>query len=121
MAYTEDKDEFYEPPSIQEVRKQRLEKVKSGEPRPFYVVVYGIDRLYAGPQEDGDWWDRIECLECSRVWSVKQALQEIRYLKEEYPPPRRNRYSVIGGTDIEIRVIPTKDFIYEQLTKPRWE
>lgn len=120
MSYDDYEEEDLPSIPIQEARKIRLEKIKSGEPQPFYVVLYQIDRLYGGPEEGGWYWDRIIASEITRVWDWKNALKEIRYLQEEYPKPKYSRGSVLGGTDIEIRVIPSKDYIHEQRTKPQW-
>lgn len=102
-------------------RKARLEKVKNNNPQPFYIVVYGISRCYGGPHEGGWYWDFKECLDSKRVWSIKQALQTIRIFQDLYPPPKYNRFSVLGGTDIEFEIIPSLDFIKENLSPGSWE
>jgi hypothetical protein len=80
-----------------------------GHQSKFYVNVYSIDRCYGGPEEGG--WhydtgspfdgihrnsfgcDTQEEAELIQGWLVKTLG---RY------QPKRNRYSVIGGADIDV-------------------
>lgn len=102
-------------------RAVRAASVARGVVRPFYVVVYLIDRLYGGPEEGGWWWDRIVADKVVRCWDWKQALRAVRELREEYPPPKHNRYSVLGGTDVDIQLLPSLDLIEETLTSGGYE
>src|SRR5574338_1189368 len=103
-------------------RQKRFEKVKNDEPQPFYIVIYGITRNYGGPEEGGLYYDWQRLLENpKKVWTISKALKIIRELKDEYHQPRYDRFSVLGGEDIKIQLIPTLDFIYEDTKRPRYE
>lgn len=101
---------------------------------PVYVAIYEVERCYGGPEEGGWWYDRGTVLDCwklnrSETRKVKRApgyyttpMDRLkpgimrrfeRYATKHYgmikPDPKRpswrGRYSVIGGPDIEIRVM----------------
>lgn len=97
-------------------RQLRLSKIKLGNPQPFYIVVYGITRCYGGPEEGGWWWDYICILQIKRIWTIKDALVSIKNLKEQYPQPKYNRFSVLGGQDIEIILYSKLIFAKEVLS-----
>lgn len=99
----------------------RYQKVKNNQPQPFYVIVYGITQHYGGPEEGGWYFDFQRVLDVRKVWTVRQALLTIKQLKEWYPAPRYNRFSVLGGEDIRICLLPVLDLIYETDEIPRYE
>lgn len=103
-----------------EARKQATKECKL---LPFYIVAYGIDRAYGGPEEGGWWYDRRRILEVRKVYTWEKGLEMARKLKEEYPTCKRGRGSVLGGEDRYIKVCYTEaEFPSEGPNgKPRYE
>ena len=74
----------------------------------FYVNIYEVDRCYGGSEEGGWWWTSyIPFEELPRYSWGCDTIEEARIVKEwltgtltDYQPSR-NRYSVVGGPDIE--------------------
>jgi hypothetical protein len=85
-------------------RAARKIKMGTGAVLPIFIVVLGIDRCFGGPEEGGWYYDWVNVEETRRVWDWKTARQAIRELREEYPDPKYGRGSVLGGTDIDIRL-----------------
>lgn len=86
-----------------------------------YANVYRVSRRFGGHEEGGWWYDAGQPLESRRVKrGVVEA--EVRALKAEWADeqPRRNRFSVIGGPDIEVYI---EDHVAEPFPKerPRYE
>lgn len=100
----------------------RRAATRTGEVQPFYVVAYGIDRCYGGPQEGGWWYDATTIHKVYKVWTVRQALAFARMLREQYPKPRHPRYSVIGGQDQYVQTFyDPSQFPVELTERPRYE
>lgn len=96
---------------------------KNGVVNPFYVVVYNVGRHYGGPEEGGWWYDSTSILEVRKVWNWKSALKAMRELKEDYPQPRYNRFSVLGNQgDYFIGMYyDVEQFPKESTGRPRYE
>lgn len=90
---------------------QRLQPFKlwlRGYQSKFYVNVYQVDRNYGGSEEGGWWWNSyVPFNDIQRNSWGCDTLEEARMIKEWLTTtlinyqPARNRYSVIGGPDIE--------------------
>lgn len=93
------------------VRKERSKNIKKGYPQYFYIAVYGISRIYLGPEEGGSWADQPRLLELVRVKNYLEGIHVLREIKQRFPQPKYNRFSSIGGEDVEIDLIPTIDFL----------
>ena len=107
----------YGPGECRRCAKQaRAYAMRRGDVLPFYVVAYGIARIYGGPEEGGWYWDRVVALEVKKCWNWRQGMAAVHDMRERYPKPRYDRYSVLGGEDIVIDAIPTTDFVRENLT-----
>ena len=105
-------------------RARRIVDATAGDSvSPVFVAAYGIDRCYGGPEEGGWYYDMQRVLEVRRTFGGwKGALRLVRALREEYPTCPRGRYSVIGGTDVEIRVHASANDIPDDDTDiPRYE
>jgi len=99
------------------VRAQmRKEARAKGRVLPIYVLVHGISRVYGGPEEGGWYYDWHTIHEVRKVWSFQAARQAIRELRDEYPKPRYNRYSVLGGEDMDVRVFMHEGEFPEETT-----
>lgn len=100
----------------------RNKYVKAGICPAFYVVAYEIARLYGGPEEGGWYYDWVNVLESYQVHDFKAGLKIARELKNKYPKPKYNRFSVLGDADVFIETFyhPTK-FPKETLCKPIYE
>jgi len=96
---------------------------QNGVANPFYVVVYNVSRNYGGPEEGGWYYDWTSILEVRKVWNWKSALKTVRELKEDYPEPRYNRFSVLGNEgDYFIGMYyDTDQFPRESTERPRYE
>ena len=88
----------------------------------WYVNVYEVDRVKGGSEEGGWWYDAGQPIESVRVRSRIEAAILKTELADKYrdEQPKRNRYSVIGGPDIEIfiedhfaREFPERRPLYE--------
>ena len=91
----------------------RKAAVKEGVCKPFYIVVSGIDRYCYSKAEGGCWADWTSIQEVRRAFTVQEGIRQLRMLKEKYPQPRYNRFSVLGGTDVEFTLCYGED-------DPRW-
>jgi hypothetical protein len=96
---------------------------------PLYLAAYEVERCYGGPEEGGWWYDAGRVVGC-----VKLRRSELRYTRDDEPRINRvkpevlvsfshahgyltrdqkrklgirDRYSVIGGPDIEVCVSRT--------------
>lgn len=104
-------------------RRMRRIEARKGRVLPFYVVCYGIDRRYGGPEEGGWWYDATAIIDVAKVWDVKGARAALRRMRDDNPTCPRGRGSVLGGTDIYVRAcavtaeFPTED----DGSKPRYE
>lgn len=90
-------------------RAERLAQARQREHKRFYVVAIGTDRVYGGPEEGGWYYDASEILDVRSAFDVATGLQAARALREEFPTCPHGRYSVIGGTDVEIRMVRTPE------------
>jgi hypothetical protein len=98
-----------------------------GCPREVSETVTGyFARLSApGYMDRTEWsgpfnWVTVD--EVHKVWSFRQARELIRQLREDNPPPRHNRFSAIGGTDVYIDVCADQtEFPRETTERPRYE
>lgn len=101
----------------------RKKATKEGKQLPFYIVAYGINRCYGGPEEGGWYYDTSRILEVRKVYSLEAGLKAARELKEEYPTCKRGRFSVIGGEDTYLMVCYTEEQFPQEgpNTKPRYE
>jgi hypothetical protein len=98
-------------------RKNRRELFKkNGTCLPFYVVCYGVARRYGGREEGGWWYDVQNIMEggVRKVYGFKDARKAVRQLMEEFPTCPRGRGSVIGGTDIYIKICATTEEFPEE-------
>jgi hypothetical protein len=75
----------------------------------YYVNVYAIDRCYGGPEEGGWWYDTGASFDGIQRNSFGCDTQEEATILYNWLTkslcdyqPKRNRYSVIGGTDIDV-------------------
>lgn len=103
-------------------RDARRAKLDAGKCEPFYIVAYGVSRLYGGPEEGGWWYDWTDVHEVRRVYTLQGALRAARELREAYPPPRFDRFSMAGGEDQYVRAFYSEAQFPEQSTRrPHYE
>jgi len=102
-------------------RAERAARVAAGEVRPWLVFVLGISRRPGGREEGGWYYDATRILEVRKVWSIGQAKRAIKALREEYPQPRYNRFSVCGDEDIVIGQVAHVDDLPQETERPRYE
>lgn len=88
-----------------------------GEVQPIWIVAYGIEQVYGGPQEGGWWYPWTTIHKVMKAWSVKQALAYVRELRAEYPQPRYNRFSVLGGQDQFVQLYYDPSHFPEETTE----
>lgn len=81
----------------------------NGKILPIYIVVQGATRYKYSHAEGGCWADWYRTIEVRRAWDWKSATEMIRELKSDYPKPRHNRYSAIGGEDIIFTITHSVD------------
>ena len=100
----------------------RNAKLKIGKSVPFYVVVTEISRHFGG-REEGDWYyDWTSFKEKIKVSSFKEALNTMKEMKNQYPAPRYNRFSVLGDADIFVNMYYDLSQLPEETKcKPRYE
>jgi hypothetical protein len=75
----------------------------------FYVNVYSIDRCYGGPEEGGWWYDagmpfdgiQRNSFGCDTQEEAERIQEWLTKSLDRYQP-QRNRYSVVGGADIDV-------------------
>lgn len=87
----------------------------------FFVARVGISRHFGG-QEEGGWWYDWTTVES--VWSFRNARVARRFARrlereEAAYAPRHDRFSVLGGTDREIRRTSNPDAIAEWQSRER--
>ena len=104
-----------------EARRQRAKETQGGRCVPFFVVAEGTSRRYGGPQEGGWWYDDTEALDVFQSWTWRQALAIARKLREDWPTCPRGRGSVLGGTDVVIRLHRYADTIPTWAGRPSYE
>ncbi len=79
-----------------------------GESRTRYVNAYAVGLCYGGPEEGGWYYDIGTPLESVRVhgsWSdANEARETLRAKLESDYARGHNRYSVLGGDDLEIGI-----------------
>lgn len=86
-------------------RRRRIAKAHR-KMEPIYVNAYEVDRLYGGPEEGGWYFDAGEPLESIRVYSGAKAEEVRERLLSKFASQQsaHNRYSVIGGPDVEVYI-----------------
>ena len=96
---------------------------KEGELQKFLVAVQSIDRRYGGAEEGGWWYDWRSTDSVHRCYGKESLLSLLNDLKGNNPQPRFNRFSVIGGADVEFVVCTEEEEFQELETKsrPRYE
>jgi len=104
-------------------RVLRRQHRKSGEVPPIYLVVEGVSRHYGGPQEGGYWYDWSTIETVRRVWGWKEARAMLRELREEYAPPRFDRFSCAnrGQPDIYFLVCADPSEFPQEGGDSRWD
>lgn len=70
----------------------------------FKVFVQATDRCFGGREEGGWYYDRTVTTETHHAWGFDNLVRILGYLTEQNPPNRHNRFSVLGGTDVTLRV-----------------
>ena len=114
-------DEGKEPLWKREKRARRKE-AKRGRCPAWYLVVTLTGRAYGGPEEGGWWYDETHIAEVCRVHTFREGLAAARELAAEYPRPRRDRFSVIGGDDPTVWLCYSEAcFPEESQGRPRYE
>ena len=80
------------------------------------VAVLHVSRCFGGPEEGGWWYDHTDVEVVSRGLTSRQARRLQRRLKREEAKhrPRYDRFSVLGGTDVEVRRGPVESLLAEQ-------
>ena len=72
--------------------------------KPVFVAVVSISRHFGGPEEGGWWYDWRNVESVERFDNPRRARRMARRIAREEAryAPRHNRYSVLGGTDVEV-------------------
>lgn len=91
--------------------------------KPTYVAVVAISRHYGGSEEGGWWYDWSDIEEVHRFDNPKRARRIARRLQREIVNPRHNRFSVLGGTDREVRRTRDPQHLdwWQSKRRPRYE
>lgn len=93
--------------------------------KPVFVAVVSISRHFGGREEGGWWydWSNVE-----KAWSFdnpRRARRFARRLEREEAryAPRHDRFSVLGGTDVEIRRTRNPEALaeWQSRQRPRYE
>ena len=76
----------------------------TGNKNKTFVAVVSTSRHYGGPEEGGWWYDWSNT---EKSWSFDNPRRARRFARrlereESRYMPRHNRFSVLGGTDLEI-------------------
>ncbi len=105
---------------------KRQTDMSEGKVRPFYLVVSSTSRHYGGPEEGGWWYDRTEVVEVRKAFTLEQGLFHARKLRENYPQPKYNRFSMAnrGEGDTRIHLCYGEDdprWPTESKERPRYE
>lgn len=98
-------------------RMLRRQAQQDGKVLPIYIVVEGIERYCYSNAEGGCWADWHRIIEIRKAWSWKSAIKMIRELQAAYPPPKHNRFSVLGGEDIQFTITHTEDDFPKETTE----
>lgn len=69
----------------------------------LFVNVWGVSRVYGGPEEGGWWYDTGECIKTVVCTSRDEADRVRNEQREEFPMTSR-RYSMIGGDDWDVTI-----------------
>ena len=69
-----------------------------------FVAIVSTSRHFGGPEEGGWWYDWSSVEKHWKFDNPKRARRFARRLEREEAPyaPRHNRFSVLGGNDIEV-------------------
>lgn len=102
-------------------RIERKFRTREGEVRPIYIAVVGTSRHYGGPEEGGWWYDWSFVEEVRKAWDWKTAMKYVRELREDYPQPRYNRFSMAnrGEGDYDFVICDDPSFYECRETKER--
>lgn len=73
--------------------------------KPVFVAVVSVSRHYGGPEEGGWWYDWSEIESVRAFHNPRRARRIARRIEREEAryAPRHNRFSVLGGADVEVR------------------
>ncbi|NCW45218.1 MAG: hypothetical protein EBV77_07040 [Gemmatimonadaceae bacterium] len=73
--------------------------------KPVFVAVVSISRHFGGREEGGWWYDWTTVESVERFDNPRRARRIARRIEREEAryAPRHNRYSVLGGADVEVR------------------
>lgn len=74
------------------------------EDKIVFVNVYSITRHYGGPEEGGWWYNWDACIESIPVQNKYSDVMAEEMEKRYLPRKHGNIYSVLGGTDYEVRI-----------------
>jgi hypothetical protein len=99
----------------------------TGQYAPYYVNLYDVDRRYGGGEEGGWYWTSyIPTQEVPRNSYACDTIEEARaaqeWLNSTLAPyqPRHNRYSVLGGPDVEACIEQHPPMV-QPTSRPRYE
>lgn len=76
----------------------------ANEEQIVFVNVYSITRHYGGPEEGGWYYNWNECIESIPVQNKFSDLMKEEAIKRYESRKHGNIYSVLGGTDIDVRI-----------------
>lgn len=79
-------------------------EIEIGPDKIVFVNVYSITRHFGGHEEGGWWYNWDKCIETYPVRNKNSELIQEQLEKEYEKLKHGDIYSVLGGTDIDVRI-----------------